>query len=285
VDLHVKQPRTKEDSESEIEAAEQYEFISNPQKKEEFCNQYEKLIRDFWWRDEEEQRKVHWMAWENMVKPKCKGGIGFRDMHLFNQALLARQAWRLIQNPDRLCARILKAKYYPHGDLLDTVFTSDASPAWKGIEFGLELLKEGIIHRIGDGKKTQFVRDKWIPRNEGLKITHLKKNSRNRWVYRLFIPGTKNWNMDLLQDLFFDHDVQAITDIKIPETETEDLVAWHPEKNGVFNVKSAYRLALSLKHRKREPGSSSKSPNGNENVGILFGKQSSHQRFAFSVGG
>jgi hypothetical protein len=79
----------------------------------EFCNQYEKLIRDFWWGDEEEHRKVHWMAWENMTKPKCMGGIGFRDMHLFNQALLARQVWRLIQNPDRLCARILKAKYYP----------------------------------------------------------------------------------------------------------------------------------------------------------------------------
>jgi hypothetical protein len=70
----------------------------------EFCDQYEKLIRDFWWGDEEDHRKVHWMAWENMIKPKCKGGIGFRDMHLFNQALLARQAWRLIQNPDRLCA-------------------------------------------------------------------------------------------------------------------------------------------------------------------------------------
>jgi hypothetical protein len=32
------------------------------------------------------------------------GGIGSRDLRLFNHALLARQAWRLLQNPDTLCA-------------------------------------------------------------------------------------------------------------------------------------------------------------------------------------
>jgi hypothetical protein len=27
-----------------------------------FCEQYEILIRDFWWGDEDGHRKVHWMA-------------------------------------------------------------------------------------------------------------------------------------------------------------------------------------------------------------------------------
>lgn len=76
-----------------------------------------------------------------MTKPKRGGGIGFHDMHLFNQALLARQGWRLIQKPDSLCARVLKSRYYPHGNFLDTVFSSNASPAWRGIKLGLELLK------------------------------------------------------------------------------------------------------------------------------------------------
>jgi hypothetical protein len=44
---------------------------------------------------------------------KCLRGMSFCDMKYFNQALLARQAWRLIQFPDSLCARLLKAKYYP----------------------------------------------------------------------------------------------------------------------------------------------------------------------------
>lgn len=35
-----------------------------------FCEKYEKMVRDFWWGDEEGHRKVHWMAWEQMIKPK-----------------------------------------------------------------------------------------------------------------------------------------------------------------------------------------------------------------------
>ena len=82
------------------------------------------------------------MSWERMIRPKRAGGIGFRDMQIFNQALLARQGWRLLQKPNSLCARVLKSKYYPKGDLLDTVFAADASQAWRGIEHGLELLKK-----------------------------------------------------------------------------------------------------------------------------------------------
>ena len=48
--------------------------------------------------------------------------MGFKDLRTFNQALLARQAWRLIQFPESLCAQVLRAKYYPDGSILDTVF-------------------------------------------------------------------------------------------------------------------------------------------------------------------
>ena len=72
-------------------------------------------------------------------------GMGFRDLKLFNQALLARQAWRLIYYADSLCARLLKAKYYRQGKLTETAFPSNASPTWKAIEYRLELLKKGTI--------------------------------------------------------------------------------------------------------------------------------------------
>jgi hypothetical protein len=54
-----------------------------------------------------------------MSKSKCMGGLGFRNIELFNLALLACEAWRLLQDPEALSARVLKTIYFPTGDLLD----------------------------------------------------------------------------------------------------------------------------------------------------------------------
>jgi hypothetical protein len=120
------------------------------------CDELTQIIRNFWWGDENDRRKVHWMSWEKMTRPKSHGGIGFRDLRIFNQAFLARQAWRLLEYPDSLCARLLKSRYYPSGELTDTVFNQNTSPCWQGIAYGLELLKQGIIWRSAQEQKSKF---------------------------------------------------------------------------------------------------------------------------------
>ena len=121
------------------------------------------MVRNFYWGSEKGKRKVHWKGWDHLMQPKDRRGV-FRDFRLFNQALLARQAWRLLTRPESLCARLLKAKYYPHDKLEDTVFTANASSSWSAISHGLELLKKGLIWRVGNGESIRVWRDNWIPR-------------------------------------------------------------------------------------------------------------------------
>ena len=71
--------------------------------------------------------------------------------------------------PDSLCARILKAKYYLNNKLVDQAPAGEASQTWRAVEYGLELLKQGVVHRIGDRRSTQIWRDNWLPRGHGLK--------------------------------------------------------------------------------------------------------------------
>ena len=77
------------------------------------CEHINSMIRKFWWGSKEGRRKPAWVSWDVMIQPKYMGGLGFRDLEIFNLAMLARQAWRILQDPESLSARILKAIYFP----------------------------------------------------------------------------------------------------------------------------------------------------------------------------
>ena len=56
------------------------------------CNEIKVMIRKFWWGQRGEKRKIHWLKWSEMTKSKNEGGMGFRDLALHNDSLLAKQA-------------------------------------------------------------------------------------------------------------------------------------------------------------------------------------------------
>lgn len=115
------------------------------------CKGITDAISQFWWNDNENKR-IHWQAWWKLCKLKHKGGLGFRDMHSFNLAMLAKQVWRLLLEPQSLCARVLRAKYYPDGCLLKAKPKSGSSFTWQ-ILAGLECFKKGYIWRVDDGSQ------------------------------------------------------------------------------------------------------------------------------------
>ena len=66
------------------------------------CEEMTGMVRQFWWGQVKNEKKVAWMSWERMCLPKEKGRMGFRDLKSFNLALLAKQGWRLQTNSSTL---------------------------------------------------------------------------------------------------------------------------------------------------------------------------------------
>ncbi|CAN1314836.1 hypothetical protein LINPERPRIM_LOCUS29478 [Linum perenne] len=59
------------------------------------------------------KRSIHWCKGAKLCESIWTGGLGFQEFGSFNKALLARQGWRLLNQPDAIWARLLKSLYFP----------------------------------------------------------------------------------------------------------------------------------------------------------------------------
>ena len=80
----------------------------------ELCDDIEAMIKKFWWGQRGNRRKIHWIWWGELTKSKMIGGMSFRDLTHFNEALLAKHACRLLQNKETRFFKVFKAKFFPN---------------------------------------------------------------------------------------------------------------------------------------------------------------------------
>ena len=133
------------------------------------CDDIQRAITTFWWGAKEDKQGIHWLKWEKLSHAKSRGGMGFRDFTRFNQALVAKQAWRLLQYPNSLVSRVLQARYYKNSNFLSASIGSNASFIWKSILWGREVIKKGFRWRVGNGRNISVYKDNWLPRPDTFK--------------------------------------------------------------------------------------------------------------------
>lgn len=89
--------------------------------------------------------------------------MGFKNLFLFNKALLAKQVWCIFSQPNCLLAKVLKALYFPSSDLLSAKIGSYPSLTWRSICSATDLIEEGLVWRVGSGTRINIWHDSWLP--------------------------------------------------------------------------------------------------------------------------
>jgi hypothetical protein len=155
--------------------------------------------------------------------------------------MLAKQVWRLINTPDSLCARVLRSKYYPDGDILKAGLKSGSSFTWQSILAGMATFKRGYIWRVGNGEKINIYNDPWILSSPDRKIIS-PRGEGNAILVSELITEYGAWNEEKLIELFNMVDVNRIMEIPLNNHGFDDFIAWNFSTTGQYMVRSGYHL-------------------------------------------
>ena len=201
------------------------------------------MIRKFWW-GQRGERKIHWIKWSKLCRPKNEGGMDFRDLLKFNDAMLAKQFWHLLSNQDSLFYRFFKENFFPHGTIFGAK-ENRGSFAWKSMLKGRDIIRKGLRWRIGDGSCVRIFQDNWLPESQSGRVLSPVGNIPPSATVSTFIDhNLRGWKANEIDRNFLPSETAIIKVIPLSFSVSADSIYWPKTPDGIYSVKSGYKLLL-----------------------------------------
>ncbi|XP_075663372.1 putative mitochondrial protein AtMg00310 [Castanea sativa] len=190
------------------------------------CDELNSMASNFWWGQKEKERKMAWVSWDKLCTPKMEGGMGFKDLKTFNLALLAKQGWRIQQNPNSLVHKVFKEKYFAGGSFWEAQVGHRPSYVWRSIMAAKDVIMRGSRWVIGNGESVHIWEDRWIPNPDSFKVVSPRGPSIDVvMVSNLINRETREWDVDLVKNTFLPHEAEIVLGILIsPRLPNDSLV-------------------------------------------------------------
>ncbi|KAL0389086.1 UNVERIFIED_CONTAM: hypothetical protein Scaly_0265700 [Sesamum calycinum] len=157
-------------------------------------------------------QKIHWIGWHVLYKSKEKGGLGFKRLLYQNMAILSKQGWRIVVNPQGLAHQVLRAKYFPNPDFFTAPVGSNSS-LWLSIFAARPLLMSSVRWDVGDGTRINVMGDPRLPRLSMFKLISSPKSLSPSVSVSLLPNEDHNWNQELIKEEFGSLDAECILQI------------------------------------------------------------------------
>jgi hypothetical protein len=190
-----------------------------------------------------------------MTYPKALGGMGFRDLHNFNLAMIAKQGWNIMTKPHTLVAKLYKARYVPNSSLFESKICHNPSYAWRGIWKARQILMNGCRWSIGNGTSIKVMGEPWLRDKESAWIPSPQvQGVHNLTVNDLMCPNWKMWDKEKIESLFTLQIANRILDIPLFNMIEEDKLIWVDSMHSHYSVRSGYNLMLNITGKLEDSG-------------------------------
>ena len=186
------------------------------------------MVSKFWWGQTGERKKIHWVSWDRLCAKKEAGGMGFRHLKSFNQALFAKNLWHFIHDPTSLVAQVSKSRYCPRTDFLDASIGYKPPPFWRSIWGVRWLIEMGYRLQVGNGCETNVWSDRWLPKaTPGKVLTRGSPDDPTMLVCELIDFEGGQWKEEKVRDLFGLDDAGVVLRIPLSLRWPSDIRVWH----------------------------------------------------------
>lgn len=120
----------------------------------------------------------------------------------------------------------------------------------------IDVLKEGMGWRIGNGQCAKIWGSKWLPTPTTFSVqSPCSQLAIDDKVAALIDPNQRGWNVPLIQSIFEKEEAETICNIPLSRYDHPDKLVWRATPSGTFTVKSAYYMEQD--RQLREKGESS----------------------------
>ena len=149
----------------------------------------------------------------------------------------------MISNPDSLCHKVFKARFFPNCSILEAPEVNGGSYAWKSICSDRDVVKRGMVWRIGNGAFVSIKEDKWLlDQCYRTIISPLPNIPPNAKVNSLIDSTSCAWKSDVVHQNFLPHEAKIILSIPLSFRLPSDRLIWSKTPSSLLIARSAYKL-------------------------------------------
>lgn len=203
-------------------------------------------IRKFLWGKLDKTRYISLIGWDKVCRKKDEGGLGVRDIKLFNDALLLKLVWQLASGQDKLWVKFFQAKYYPRKGLWANASTGGCSLLGRELQKLKKFFQDDLLWHVGDGTNIGALNQPWY---DGWTPIVIGSNAqRDCRVADLILEEEGEWDEDKISTLMGGTALARIKETAQKPVHNPligDRLVWQSSARGAYTTKEGYEKLCS----------------------------------------